>query len=47
MNDFIYIHLPQGVDLKVKRRYANHQTGKELIDLCWKEVRNHAHSFGH
>ena len=31
MNDFIYIHLPNGRDLKIARRWANRQTGKELL----------------
>jgi len=36
MNDFIYIHLPNGRDLKIARRWANRQTGKELLEQCWK-----------
>ena len=38
MSDFVFIHLPQGLDLRLARRYANRLTGKELLDLCWKEV---------
>jgi len=33
MNDFIYIHLPNGRDLKIARRWANRQTGKELLGI--------------